>query len=52
MPFDTHDLYETLTVLRDAIVLLYRYMIVLGVAHDDNQRFARPATDRQLSIAA
>jgi hypothetical protein len=23
MPFDTHDLYETLTVLRDAIVLLH-----------------------------
>ena len=52
MPFDTYDLYETLTVLRDAIVLLDGQPIVLGVTHQDDQSLGRPATARRWSTAA
>jgi len=52
MPFDAHDLHETLTVLRDAIVLLHRQTIVLGVTPQNDQSFGRPATEWWLSAAA
>lgn len=52
MPFDTYDLNETLTVLRGAVLLLDRLPIVLGVTHQDDQSFGRPATERWLPAAA